>query len=438
MRSMGVDPSETAAASSHLSGPLSTSPATPRPAHITRPDALFGAIRISRWAATLTDTHPFTRLAGVSLSDVPGELLFGHPFSSRLDHALGVYHLARLARPRDRALQAAALAHDLGHGPFSHASETLMREMMGIDHEQRSVGLLAAVRGSLPPSSARLLSWLDWNEVARLILNTSPDGRGELLNGLLDYDNAEYVARFLNDAQIAAPSYSPATLARALRLAPTLADGPSPSFAANAVYLLPAALGEAHAWQADRGTLYAFLQEGHTDLALHAMLRKAMDLAMQAQLLRMTFFDLTDAEALRMLSDALDPQVARIARRVMARACYECVWEAEVPPETEALDATFRTWRGRLGIEARLAGEAGLAADELVLDLVTSAARRALPPVLGQSATSVPTQPLAKRALHLMVAPGIGRDYVRRLQMAAARLLVPMGASPREVSADQG
>src|SRR5262245_23265033 len=93
-------------------------------------DPLYGEVRVAGWAAALLATPPFQRLSGVSLSDVPGEILFdrqgfptGGAFPSRLDHTLGVYHLARLTRPRDRALQAAALAHDLGHGPFSHLTE---------------------------------------------------------------------------------------------------------------------------------------------------------------------------------------------------------------------------------------------------------------------------------------------------------------------------
>ena len=107
---------------------------------VTLPDAMYGSMHVAGWAAALLETAPFQRLAGVSLSDVPGLLLFGRPFPSRLDHAIGVYHLTRLARPRDRALQASALAHDLGHGPFSHLTEPLMVERLGIGHEQRSRG----------------------------------------------------------------------------------------------------------------------------------------------------------------------------------------------------------------------------------------------------------------------------------------------------------
>ena len=39
------------------------------------PDPLYGASRLSAWAAAIVATPPFQRLARVSLSDVPGELL---------------------------------------------------------------------------------------------------------------------------------------------------------------------------------------------------------------------------------------------------------------------------------------------------------------------------------------------------------------------------
>src|SRR6185437_9635630 len=105
-------------------------------------DELYGPLPVARWAQALLEAPPFARLAGVSLSDVPGALLFRRPFPSRLAHSLGVYYLARQARPRDRALHAAALAHDLGHGPFSHLTEPLMIERLGIGHEQRGALLL--------------------------------------------------------------------------------------------------------------------------------------------------------------------------------------------------------------------------------------------------------------------------------------------------------
>ena len=179
---------------------------------------MYGSMHVAGWAAALLETAPFQRLAGVSLSDVPGPLLFGRPFPSRLDHAIGVYHLTRLARPRDRALQASALAHDLGHGPFSHLTEPLMLERLGIDHEQRSARLVFDVRDALAPWIQRYLDWLDWDEVAALVQGQGADGRGALLNGLLDYDNIDNIARFLAASGLGSPGYDPVTLARGLTL----------------------------------------------------------------------------------------------------------------------------------------------------------------------------------------------------------------------------
>src|SRR6478609_8239342 len=124
----------------------------------TYPDPLYGEVRLSGWISPLLDTPPFRRLSGVSLSDVPGEMLFRLPFPSRLDHSRGVYALARAARPRDRALHVAALAHDLGHGPFSHLTEPLMIETLGCDHEQRAARKLAEVRTQLSPAALRRLA----------------------------------------------------------------------------------------------------------------------------------------------------------------------------------------------------------------------------------------------------------------------------------------
>ncbi|HLJ81954.1 MAG TPA: HD domain-containing protein, partial [Ktedonobacterales bacterium] len=383
-------------------------------------DPLYGVVRVAGWAAALLATPPFQRLAGVSLSDVPGELLFGRPFPSRLDHAIGVYSLARAARPRDRALQAAALAHDLGHGPFSHLTELLMIERCGEDHETRSARLLADVRAALPAPAARQLAWLDWDEVAQLVLGGGADGRGAQLNGRLDYDNADNVARFLLASDLGIPGYDPRTLARTLRLLPpTLAVD---SAADDHVYLQAAAEPEALAWQRDRATVYAYLHTGHHNLAAHAMLRKAIDLAAATNILPPDFFDCTDAQALALLSRALDRGLLALVQRVRTGEArvHRCVWEAEVPLESPAIPATLARWRERLALEARLAGEAALAPHEVIVETIVSNANRALPPIAaGNSPNSLtaltrqPEPPAAPRLLHLFAACDAGPDYVR-------------------------
>lgn len=391
----------------------------------TFPDMLYGEVRLSGWIAPLLDTPPFRRLSGVSLSDVPGELLFQHPFPSRLDHSRGVYALARAARPRDRALHVAALAHDLGHGPLSHLTEPLMIERLGVDHEQRSTLLLESVRASLTPATLRQLTWLDWDEVAALMLGQTSDGRGALLNGLMDYDNLDNVARFLLAGGLGRPGYDPRQLARALR--------PWAPLESAGVALLPEGAEGAQAWLADRATVYTWLHQGHRNLASHAMLRKAVDLAAQANELPMYFFDMTNSVALSFLSRSEYTGQATLVDQVMGDSLYTCVWEAEIPHGQAAIMDLFARWRDRLTLENALAAEAGLAPHEVVADVLASSAYRKLPPLLAANGeTRAQEQPPdeAPSIFHLFVAPSAGRDYQRRLRMAAERRLGAIGAMP--------
>ncbi len=425
---------------------LAHSPATPTRAHRIIPDALYGALPISRWAQALLELAPFERLAGVSLSDVPGELLFHAPFPSRLTHSLGVYYLARQARPRDRALHAAALAHDLGHGPFSHLTEPLMIERLGIGHEQRGALLLRQALAQTSGVSARLLAWLDPDEVTALMLGESADGRGKLLNGLMDYDNLDNVARFLQAAGLGDPGYDPRTLARELRLvvsdAPPGADQPPAAPREPFVALAPGAATQAQAWLADRRRVYRFLAESPRNHPIHGMLRKAVDLAAQAGMLGAGFFDATDAQALQLLRAGVSPGAALLADAVTHDALYARIWEANAPEQNGALAALFAQGQARLEIEERVATEAGLLPHEVVLSYTVARGERALPPILttprGRAepapslpAASAPALAIPARSITLLITPTAGRDYVRRARMAAERALGALGATPR-------
>jgi HD superfamily phosphohydrolase len=452
-----------------------------------RPDAVYGSVRVAAWAADLLATAPFQRLAGLSLSDVPGHLLTGHAFPSRLDHVIGVYHLVRLARPRDRALQAAALAHDLGHGPFSHLSEPLMQEWLGCDHEQRAARKVAEARTRLSPAALRRLAWLDWDEVAALVVGGGPGGRGALLNGPLDFDNIEYVARFSLGADLGTPGYDPVALARALRLAPAqeplrvasagsrvtprlacdrgpdlvparggepyVPRGPQPEFPRGPegpargggevrgglppdqvpvapTVLLPAGEADGIAWQAARARMYDYLHGQHANLAPHAMLRKAVEMAWLGHELPESFLDMTDAQALALLAACADRGVATLAQRVSAGSAryHTCLWEA--PASVARLPGSpLVDWRPRLELERSLAAEAGLAPQDVILETLISRARRVLPPIAGRvpstarRAGSPPEPPV----VHLFVGADAPRDYRHRLRAATERRLRDLG-----------
>jgi HD superfamily phosphohydrolase len=404
----------------------------PSVAAVSMSDSLYGTIKVSGWAAAVLATPPFARLAGVSLSSVPGELLFGHAFPSRLDHTLGVYHLTRIARPRDRALQLAALAHDLGHGPFSHLCEPLMIERLQLDHESRSISLLAQVQAALPPRLLdRVATWLDWDEVAGLMRG---EGRGVLLNGGLDYDNIDNVARFKLHAGFGAPEYDPQKLARGLRLLPAGGDPIHTFQTPSAMALQASTEPEGRAWQSDRLRVYRFLHgdDGdHRNLAVHAMLRKAVDLASSTDVLPAEFFDLTDSQALRVLGQGLDHGLLALVQRIedSRERWHRCIWEAETAADDPMIPVLLSQSGKRLHLEAELAAEAGLPPQEVILDALVSNAVRALPQLWpsrvrtgdGELPGHPEAVPLGPRVLHLFIGAGYGGDYAHRLRLAALR-----------------
>ncbi len=170
-------------------------------------DPLHGAIRLDgadpaeALVIDLVDTAPFQRLRRVRQLG-PAFLTFHGAESSRFTHSLGVLHLARLAlqqlerrHPALAAhrgvLYAAALLHDVGHGPLSHSGE----EMYGLHHEAWSGRLIRehpALRDRLEahaPGTA--------NAVADLLEHgryTNPAIQS-LVSSQLDCDRLDYLLR---------------------------------------------------------------------------------------------------------------------------------------------------------------------------------------------------------------------------------------------------
>src|SRR5215213_6788747 len=184
-------------------------PATAFPIATTVRDALYDRIPLGRPDISLIGTAPFARLERIQQLGFVSRVWPGARHT-RFEHSLGVMHLTRLAidhirgthegrwlTDRDaRVAVAAALLHDIGHYPFSHAIEELGPPI--VPHER---GGRRLIEGSL---IAPLLeeSWdIDPRRVANFV---NPDGaelppadrllRG-VLSGALDMDKLDYLPR---------------------------------------------------------------------------------------------------------------------------------------------------------------------------------------------------------------------------------------------------
>ncbi len=165
-------------------------------------DPLWNNIRLDPLALALLETPVVQRLRYVRQLGL-AFLVYPGATHSRFEHALGAWHLAgvalRLLDERgaltgidvraQQIVRAAALLHDVGHYPFSHALEEI-----GVTHHEQvahpliTSGLIADVlRNALGPSAPE--------EVFALITGRSTDPLQGLISGSLDLDKIEYLKR---------------------------------------------------------------------------------------------------------------------------------------------------------------------------------------------------------------------------------------------------
>jgi uncharacterized protein len=168
-------------------------------------DPLWNTIRLDALALRIIDTPEFQRLRHIRQLG-HAYLVYPGATHSRFEHALGVYHLARRALqllgerdqlehvdPADcRIIPYAALLHDVGHYPFSHALEELGPGGFAEHHEtlaERFLGepSLAEPVAAIGPDAA--------GRIARLIRGTDASPLQGLIAGSLDLDKIEYLNR---------------------------------------------------------------------------------------------------------------------------------------------------------------------------------------------------------------------------------------------------
>jgi uncharacterized protein len=198
---------------------------------ITIRDPLWDTIHIDPTARRIIDTAAFQRLRYIKQLG-HAHLVYPGATHTRFDHAVGVYHLARRAlsvlaeqgglsavdAADCRIIPIAALLHDIGHYPFSHALEELEAGRIPGHHE------------------ALVGRFLQEPEVARALADVSPDAarrleslvRGEsanplqgLVSGSLDLDKIEYLKR---DARFCGVPYGEVDVDRLLHALTLLPD----------------------------------------------------------------------------------------------------------------------------------------------------------------------------------------------------------------------
>ena len=330
-------------------------------------DPLWNNIRVDDGAMRFVDTRAFQRLRYVRQLGL-AFLVYPGATHSRFEHALGTYHLARAtldalgdgggAAPDDgeaAVVRAAALLHDVGHYPFSHALE----EIGALHHEEVARPLLfegelaAALRDELGSDAP--------DRVHALIRGQSASPFQGLISGSLDLDKIEYLKR---DALMCGVPYGEIDVDRLTNSLRVLTD---PGTGRPAIGVTDKGLAALESLLFAKYQMYRNVYWHHAVRSATAMYKRLVDDALSARALAAPALAGYTDEGLLAELDRRAPSslLAGLRERRLHKRAAECPAD-ELPDEMAEWIAGDRALT--VGVENALAAELGHPPGAILLD----------------------------------------------------------------------
>jgi hypothetical protein len=332
-------------------------------------DALYDRIPVSANAVALISSLPFLRLDRIQQLGFVSRVWPGAKHT-RYEHSLGVMHLTRSAVQHLRAtpegawitgqdadtIIAAALLHDIGHYPFSHAIEELGPPVLTHEEVGRSI-IEAGEIGTILERDWRI----DPGRVAAIVHGDPADLpeadrilRG-LLSGTLDVDKLDYLPR---DARACSVPYGGVDTARLLD-ALTVVDIDDADPGSRRIAITDKGISPLHSLINARQEMFDNVYWHHTNRACMVMLLRAIQEAMVAGLVSadsLTNHD--DASLLAfMRADRMPPGTRRLADALAGRRIHKRAIEISARADAlyQRMSQLWYDQRARREVEIRLA-----------------------------------------------------------------------------------
>lgn len=180
-------------------------------------DSIHGYIELGELEEELISTAQFQRLRRLKQLGFTS-LVYPSTTHTRFEHSIGVMNLAgRFAEHLDidqgdkDSLKVAALLHDIGHGPYSHTSELVMKRN-GITHEEFSCRKI---------ESEGISSILEDHDIDPERIQNLIKGKGRLgqiIAGDIDVDRMDYLMRDSYYSGVAHGTIDASTIIRASKI----------------------------------------------------------------------------------------------------------------------------------------------------------------------------------------------------------------------------
>ena len=160
-------------------------------------DPVYGFITIDDPLVFEVISHPFVQRLRRIHQMAFAELVYPGAVHSRLHHALGAYHLmynaltelkskgVEITSEEEQGAKIAILLHDIGHGPYSHALESIL--VHDVSHEKLSIAIITYLNQCFNNRLSIALDIITY-KYPKLFLC-------QLISGQLDVDRMDYLSR---------------------------------------------------------------------------------------------------------------------------------------------------------------------------------------------------------------------------------------------------
>jgi len=329
-------------------------------------DPIHGYIELDELAIEIIDTAAMQRLRRIKQLGF-AYLVYPGANHTRFEHSLGTYHLMNVlldtlevSKAEEKELLVASLIHDIGHGPYSHVTEPLLKKITGKSHDDIE-DIIFKQDAEHSKNIAEVLDehCVDKKKVMSYIKGERTEyvddhDFSRILNGEIDVDKMDYLVR---DAYYTGVAYG---VVDNIRLIQGL------KFFNGHLVITEKGILPAEYLLFSRFLMCPTVYKHHTGRIAQLMLLKALEYRIESRSDALALRQMDDSEldiALRDEKGYPGEMMVRInERRLFKRAVYTSINDLRVAEE-------LRTEKRRKELEEEISKRAGVDLNYVILDL---------------------------------------------------------------------